>query len=296
MFFALGRQFYQLGLDIQVDGIRLIKLRKTKHKHTLEQTAFTPLLPLTVTESGVKRWDEVQAALTPLVAMHGCHGLPVCICLPADMVRMQSITLPSELSDIEIETEIMMCLQREQPGLQDPLAIDFVKTHSNQTEYMKVYFSAVREKYVANYIACINASGLDVKVVDIDAYAIQRVILSHTAANKVDDSLSITICLRGQDKMLTIFDEQKMIFHQRCYAQDDYVMQIMQGIKLVTVSRSIVSVTICGAEQESKEMSARIQDEWQCKTIYWQTQDVFQHCTTDWLAAFGAAMREMPAW
>lgn len=292
------RPAYQLGLDLQSDGIRLIKIAKFKQKMTVELAAFNPLPPNGLVDGGMKDWNELQLMLTKLVKEHDLYDLPVAICVPAKHIKIQSLILPTNLSDIEIETEIIMCMQREQPGLQDSLAIDFIKTSSSQTNSMNIHFYAARNQYIQNYSACINASGLKLKVVETDASAIQRMILSYLRLSLNKNELGIFIWLRNHDVVLNIFDAEKIIFYQQSHKQENEILQIMRGVRLglATANQDKASVIFCGEESKKQDIFNGIINEWEFPTFYLNPANVFQQCAMEFLAALGAGMRKLPIW
>ena len=48
----------------------------------------------------------------------------VCLCLPVNLVHMQTIQLPADLQDKEIEEEINLKIRRDIPGITDVLYTD----------------------------------------------------------------------------------------------------------------------------------------------------------------------------
>lgn len=193
MIYNIFSNISQLGLDVQPDGLRLVRLKKTRKGYLCEAAFMQPLPRDVVVDGKLKRFDYLQLALADLVLTHALKGLPVAITLAANMVRAQQIPLPCGLSDADIVAEILIQLRRDLPGMTDPVCVDFSVAPSSQAGMVDVTFVAVREAYLTQYVHCVNAAGLTVRRVDVDRYALQHAQMFPreriTLASTVDDSV-----------------------------------------------------------------------------------------------------------
>jgi Tfp pilus assembly PilM family ATPase len=200
-----------LGLDIQSRAIRLTRLNK-KCMDKIEQLVERALPENVFTEGKVIQWDILRTHLSQLVIEQHLHGLEVAICLPANLVRMQRISLPSGLSETEIATEIRIHLQRDLPGMTDALCIDFSVLDRNKN-VSEIFFVAMREEYLLQYTECVEAAGLRVNVIDVDVCAITRAanrVLPVLIPNKAYALLYVT----DNDAFLVGFERETIAFHQ----------------------------------------------------------------------------------
>ena len=138
-----------VGLDIQPHEIHLVQLKKNKHGFLVERIAKNQLPPTVFAEGKISRWEDFGHVLTELVTALGIKGLSATINLPANLVRMQQLQLPSGLTQLEIQDEIHAQLQRELPGMMEVLAIDYTALPSDNADYAAVFFAAARQEYVA---------------------------------------------------------------------------------------------------------------------------------------------------
>lgn len=165
-----------VGLDIQPHEVRLVQLKKNKHGFLVERVAKNQLPPTVFAEGKINHWEGLGHVLTELISTLGIKGLPAAINLPASLVRMQQLQLPSGLTQRQIHTEIHAQLQRELPGMVDLLAIDYVAFPSDNAAYSDVLFAAARQEYIAQLGSCVSAAGLNVKIVDVDIYSLKRIV------------------------------------------------------------------------------------------------------------------------
>ena len=152
-----------LALDVQPDAIRLVQLKKTRRGFQLQLAQYEPLPPDTFADGRIKRWDALSTMLTDLANALNLRGRTVALCLPAQAVRMQRLTLPVGLSDEDIEAEINLQVQQDMPGLNEPLCIDFTFLPAADPTYREVSFAAVRETYLSSYVECARSAGFNVK-------------------------------------------------------------------------------------------------------------------------------------
>ena len=164
----------QIGLDIQPDAIRFVQLIKHRRGYQIQRMESLPLAPSIFSEGRIKQWDELRAQLIELSITFHWRGLPVALAVPMNLVLTQHLQLPAGLSEEQIEIEVYLHIQRELPYITETLCADFHVTHIPHENYVDVHFTAARQEYVSQYTECVAASGLQVKLMDVDDYALQR--------------------------------------------------------------------------------------------------------------------------
>lgn len=161
-----------LGLDIQADGIRLVKLNK---KRQIERMLTKPVPDQVFWEGKLTNWEKLHVCLSELVIEERLNGMAAAICLPHDQVKMQRIQLPVSLSDADIEAEIFLHLQKDLFPARDTVRIDY-SILAQQENAMEIFFVAASDNYLSQYVACVNASGLKVKIIEVDVFAAKRAV------------------------------------------------------------------------------------------------------------------------
>jgi len=163
-----------IGLDINPHGLWLMQLRKAGNRFQVELAANERLPEAVFVDGKIMEWELIRQVVSQLVNKMGLTGMAAAIHIPAREVHMQKIQIPRGMSDYAIEEEIKMQIKRDFPGLSHSLFIDFSVEKLQQSPYLQVSFAAAREEYISQYVNCIHSSGLKVKVVDVDVYALER--------------------------------------------------------------------------------------------------------------------------
>lgn len=168
-----------MGLDIQPHVIRLMQLRQSGKRFQALQMAALRLQEQVFVEGKIRDFEPIRWLLNEEVKKRKLAGIATAIQIPANLVRLQTIQIPSGLSRDAIKEEIKLQLEKDFPGLSDSLAIDFSIERAEMAGYSSVHFVVTREEYISQYVSCINATGLIVKIVDVDIYALKRLSTHH---------------------------------------------------------------------------------------------------------------------
>jgi type IV pilus assembly protein PilM len=301
-----------VGLDIQPDSIRLVQLKKTRHGFLVEHVAAIPLPSPILMEGKIYHWDVLHAALGELVQALGIKGMAASIHLPARLVRMQQMQLPLGLSEAEIEAEIHTKMQRDLPGMTDALCIDFTLSTQKNRDYYDVFFTAARQQYLSDYTACINATGLRVKIVDVDMYALQRVVCFAFPPTATTNDVNAMVYVTNDMAAFVVFHAQKMIFYHHWDLSEatDFLPQLNSKIQLYLATdqqNTIHKLVVCGADHYFGGITNTTLPPWTVELCYprpFARMTLASHLNaqfiaaneTDFLMACGSALREVPVW
>lgn len=301
-----------VGLDIQPHEVRLVQLKKNKHGFLVERIAKNPLPPAVFAEGKISHWDDLGHVLTELVTTLGIKGLVAAINLPANLVRMQRLQLPSGLSPLAIQDEIHVRLQGELPGMMEVLSVDYVECPSDNAAYSDVFFAAARQEYVAQLISCVNAAGLRVKVVDVDIYSLKRMVSYALAFPVVKSKVNAIAHVSNHVASLIISNASEIVFYQQwdVASTDDFLSELknkMQVCVAAIENIDIQKLIICGSDNYLQLIANDTSSPWVIPIYY---PDLFSRMTfvyqsdharatanaADFLVSCGAAMREVPRW
>lgn len=311
MFFSLSAPSL-IGLDIQPDSIRLVQLKPVRNRFMAERIAYAAL-PAGVFDYGkITRWDLISAALSALVEAADIKGHAAAINLPANLVRMQRIQLPSELTEEEVEAEIHAHMQRDLPGMTDPLCMDFRIAPTRNTAYMDVFFAAARQDYLSQYRECVNAAGLRTKIVDIDIYALKRAAHFALQLDRLEEETNALVSVVSDSASLIVFNAQDIIFHQQWEVSDkaDFLGQLKNRMQVCLTAFQhlhIRKLFLCAARGYLNTLLDDLTPAWAfqvcCPNPFEQIEladtidtSLVQSRPADFLVACGSAMRRAPLW
>ena len=299
-----------IGLDIQPTSIHLLQLNKIKNGYLAACAVTHELSENIFAEGKIKQWDVLRFALSDLVQMHRLHAKAVAIQLPANLVRMQQLDVPQGLSSAQIEAEIDAYIQNDLPGMTDILCIDYVELPKLRSDYSSLFFAAARKEYLLQYIDCVHASGLKVKIVDIDIYALKRFVSCVWQRETKENAVNAVLSMTHDTVNLIMFDAFYIRFHQHWKTDEapDFIVQFRTRIQLFSAmfpEAVIQHLIVCGKQNRL------ILDEL-IHGFAFQVHrlDVFSHiqfASSDeanlvrskpdkFVIAAGLAMRESPSW
>lgn len=300
-----------IGLDIKPDGARLVQLKKKKQRYRAENVGMAAL-PQGVFEKGkVQCWDILSTTLGGLVASLGLKGCPVVINLPAELVSMQRMQVPVGLKDKDIKAEIESHLHKDLPDKSVPLCIDFNLRQSADPYYLDVFYVAAPGDYLSDLIRCVNATGLQTKIVDVDIYALKRAAHFALSENTPDKTHALVSVL-NEMAILIVFNAQEIIFYQQWQVKEkgDFITQIKSRMQVCLASfhqLQIRKLLLFATQNYFAPFLEDLTPSWAYPVF---SPDPFKQIELsaqveaclrvsqpgDFLMACGAAMRSVPRW
>jgi type IV pilus assembly protein PilM len=295
-----------LGIDIQPGVLRLAQLRKKGKRYLVEFADRSPLPREAFGDGKINNFERIGSYLEERVKLNNLNGLASVIQIPLNLVRIQQIQLPANMSHDAIREEIKVKLEKDFPGLLDSLLMDYVVETPTASPYSNVYFTVTRKEYVLQYVDCIHAAGLKVKVVDIDLFALKRLfhLVSLPSENKVD----VLICERNETTELIIYSSYQILFHQQWHAETEVELMLQLknrlSVFLATFPNQIIrhihiyTQHIFSAKNNTElNYPVNYVDPFSSIELSHHLQKKFtQENLSDYLTAFGLAMREVPKW
>jgi type IV pilus assembly protein PilM len=208
-----------VGLDINPDEIRLLQLKDTRSGWAVTSYAVEPLPVGAISDGKIRQPQIVRTALQNLVRATNTTGSPTAIALPANTVISQQIKLAACLSERQCEKQISHNLERYLPGVNEELCFDFMTTATSDNDYREIRLVASRLEQLRTYAEMVNNAGLQVKVVDVDAYAMMRA--AKFSLGETNPNAIVAIVDVGKHvTQLMVFQQQHIIFSQQWQTMD----------------------------------------------------------------------------
>jgi Tfp pilus assembly PilM family ATPase len=225
---------------------------------------------------------------------------------------MQHIQLPAGMQDSHIETEIYAQVTRDFPSMTEALCIDFFEAPHKQAGYSDIFFVAVRQEYLWQYVNCVNAAGLKVKIVDIDIYALKRAVSFVLTPLVATNEAQAMVCAMNNIASFIVFNGRDILFHQQWDMIDaiDFHSQLKSRIQIffATFGHIIIRrLAICAAAHYLTWLKQVLHAiaEWEIcypdplsQIKYGPAVDasLLGENAVEFLTACGLAMREVPRW
>lgn len=165
-----------LGLDISSTSIKLLELSRQGDRYRVESYAVRVLPPNAVVEKNINDLDAVAEALKAVVQQSKSKVKDAAVAVAGSAVITKLIDMPSGLNDDVLETQISLEADQYIPYPLEEVAIDFeVQGPSpSNPEQIEVLLAACRRENVDLRVSVLEQAGLKPKVVDVEAYTMER--------------------------------------------------------------------------------------------------------------------------
>ncbi len=195
-----------LGIDISATAIKLLELSRSGSKYRVESYAVEALPPNSVSEKNINEIEVVGEAVAKAVKKAGTKTKNAAVAVAGSSVITKIITMPSGLSDDDLENQIQVEADQYIPFPLDEVAMDFevIGESEESPDRVDVLLAASRSEIVDNVVAAIELGGLTAKVVDIESFAIENAI-GLIADNFNDESSTEVIAVADVGSNVTTF-------------------------------------------------------------------------------------------
>jgi type IV pilus assembly protein PilM len=167
-----------VGLDISSTSVKLVELSMQSDGYQVESFAICSLPAGAVVEKNINDVDIVADAIRQLLNKSRCKVKDAAVAVAGSSVITKMIDMPAELTEDALEEQITIEADQYIPFPLDEVAIDFeIQGKANEdSNLMQVLLAACRKENIELRIATLEQAGLTPKVIDVEAYAIERAL------------------------------------------------------------------------------------------------------------------------
>ncbi|SDT26291.1 type IV pilus assembly protein PilM [Halopseudomonas xinjiangensis] len=165
-----------LGIDISSTTVKLLELSRSGNRYKVEAYAVEPLPPSAVVEKNIVELEGVGQALEKVLARSRTSLKQAAVAVAGSAVITKIIEMDAGLDDAEMEEQIKLEADQYIPYPLDEVAIDFELQgpSARNPDRVEVLLAACRRENVDIREAALALAGLDVKIVEVEAYAMER--------------------------------------------------------------------------------------------------------------------------
>ncbi len=165
-----------LGVDISSSSVKLLELSKQGERYRVESYSVEPLPPNAVVEKSINDVEAVGEVLRKVVSRSKTGVKNAAVAVSGSAVITKTIQMPSGLNDFELEDEIAGEADQYIPYPLDEVAIDFevIGPSEINPDQVDVLLAACRKENVDVREDTLQMASLIPKVVDVEAYALER--------------------------------------------------------------------------------------------------------------------------
>lgn len=180
-----------LGVDISSSAVKLLQLSLSGGRYSIENYVIRQLPAQAVVEKNISDIDAVGECISVALSLMKVSTKEAAVAVAGSAVITKIIEMSASLSDSEMENQIIVEADQYIPYPLSEVAIDFERQDDPDAEsdFVNVLLAACRKDNVESRVEALKSGGLIAKVVDIEAYAMERAF-SLIAEQVADEDVS----------------------------------------------------------------------------------------------------------
>jgi type IV pilus assembly protein PilM len=226
-----------VGLDIQPETIKLLEINAHDGVNRIENFGITTLPAGAIIKDEIKSPEVIANSLKELFRQYNVKTKSVALAIPRSAAIIKNITVDSRLTPSEIESRAWIEANRYFPDLVGDINLDFsiLGPNSQDTTQLDMVLVACRKEQIKPYLEIIRQSGLIVKIVDVNCYALERAM---SLINKTDtsDNLALLNLNFTLSSLIVVQNNQLLYAHDHTY----------DGVRLTTQIKKIAAEPYTG--------------------------------------------------
>ena len=165
-----------IGLDISSTAVKLLELTGSGNKYKVESYAVEPLPPNAVIEKNITDVEAVGDSIRRAVKRSGSKTRHAAVAVAGSAVITKIITMPGNLSDDELASQIELEADQYIPYALNEVNMDFevIGPSEPDPDRVDVMLAASRSENVDVRVAAVELGGLQCKMVDVEAFALEN--------------------------------------------------------------------------------------------------------------------------
>lgn len=205
-----------LGIDISSTSVKLIELSRSGSRYKVEAYAVEPLPPNAMVEKNIAELEFVGQVIARVVTKARTTTKDAAVAVAGSAVITKTIEMDAGLSEDELENQIKIEADQYIPYPLEEVAIDFEiqGPTARSAERVNVLLAACRKENVEVREAALALAGLSAKVVEIEAYSLERAygLLAEQLGNGEDDLTVAVVDIGATMMTLTVLHNAKTIY------------------------------------------------------------------------------------
>ena len=171
-----NRQGSRVGIDISSTTVKLLELSSANGGYRVEAYSVASVPQGAVFEKNINNVGEVATAIKSVMHQSRSRATEVITAVSGSSVINKKIAMPAGLTDEELETQIALEADQYIPYPLEEVALDFEVQGSTagRDDQVDVLLAACRRETINSRVEALEIAGLTPKVVDVEAYAMER--------------------------------------------------------------------------------------------------------------------------
>jgi type IV pilus assembly protein PilM len=165
-----------VGLDIGSKTIKAAEVVEGKKGYTLSKFGMTDVAPGLIEDGAIKDPEAVADTLKSLFKSYNIKNGSVALSIGGYSVIVKKISVPTATED-QLQDTIHFEAEQYIPFDINDVNLDFqiLGENENNPNQMNVLLVAAKKEMVNDYVSLVELAGLEPKIIDVDAFALQNV-------------------------------------------------------------------------------------------------------------------------
>jgi type IV pilus assembly protein PilM len=204
-----------VGVDISSTAVKLLQLSQSGNRYRVEHYAIEPLPPNAVVEKNIVEVEAVGEAIRRALNRSGARTKTAAAAVAGSAVITKIIPMPADLSEDDMEGQIQVEANQYIPYPIEEVSLDFevLGPVKDNPEMVNVLLAASRTENVDLRVAALDLAGLEAKVIDVEAFAMEnafKLIADQLAVPR--DSLVAVVDVGATMTTLIVLRNQRTIY------------------------------------------------------------------------------------
>jgi len=210
------KQPVMLGLDISSTTVKLLELSMTDGHYKVESMAIEPLPDDAVSEKNIQDPEAVGECIQKAVKKSGTKVKNAAVAVAGSAVITKIITMPANLSDSELESQIEMEADQYIPYPLEEINLDFevIGPTRDNPETVDVLLAASRSENIETRTTALEIGGLKPKIMDVEAYTIEHAssLIAAQIEEGEDNRIIAVIDIGATMTSLNVIEDGNLIY------------------------------------------------------------------------------------
>lgn len=165
-----------LGVDIGTSSLKLVELESSSKGIKLVAAHVCPIAPGIIKEGRIEDIPALAETLQRAVVNARSKTKSVAFAVPGSAVITRVIDMPGDLSEDELEMQLLLEAEQYIPYSLDEVALDFTQIGmSDDGQQAKVLIAASRKETVGGLVEVAEIAELKPKIIDVEPFCIERI-------------------------------------------------------------------------------------------------------------------------
>jgi type IV pilus assembly protein PilM len=182
-----------LGLDLSSTAVKLLELAKTSNGYRVESYAVSPLPAGSIIENSISNPENVADGIEAAVSKSKSKSNLAAVCVSGSSVITKIIDMESDMNEEEREVQILEDAEQYIPFPIEDVITDFeiIREVPDNEDRVEVLLAACRKDVILARQDVLSRAGLTTKIVDVEAYAMERAFRLISDKIEVDEESAI---------------------------------------------------------------------------------------------------------